>query len=305
MKRRVNDLRAAIVEVIGSETAMALPAAITAIVDAVRLRHGETVAAVLAYGSCLRDGESEALIVDLYVLVDDYRAAGQSAWFSRLNAWLPPNVYYLETAFDGRKVRGKYAVVTLQQFERLVSPAAFHSYFWGRFAQPTAIAWARHDDVRRRTEAALAAALMTLAREVLPTLPVTADARTFWVEAFRATYSCELRAERGDRPALLFDRWPTRYELLHRLVADATAEGTLPAAGTRNRWAARQALGKGLSVVRLIKAAFTFHDGADYIAWKISRHSCVPITLTPWQRRHPILAGIQLFWHLYRSGAFR
>ena len=301
----MKDLHAAIVEIIGSETAMALPSAIIAIADAVRLRHGETVAAVLAYGSCLREGESEALIVDLYVLVDDYRDAGQSAWLSRLNSWLPPNVYYLETPFEGRRVRSKYAVVTLQHFERLVSPATFHSYFWGRFAQPTAIVSARDDAVRGRTEAALATALMTLAGEVTPTLPDTVDARTFWLEAFRATYASELRAERHNRPALLFDTWPTRYQRLHCLIASAAADGRLPTTGTRLRWAARRALGKALSVARLIKAAFTFQDGADYIAWKISRHSSVPITLTPWQRRHPILAGVQMFWRLYRQGAVR
>jgi hypothetical protein len=39
--------------------------------------------------------------------------------------------------------------------------------------------------------------------------------------------------------------------------------------------------------------------------WKIERHSGVSITLTPWQRRHPILASTVLFWQLYRKGAFR
>lgn len=305
MKSGVNDLHAAVVRVISDETGMPLPPAITVIAEAARLRHGQTVAAVLAYGSCLREGESEAMIVDLYVLVDDYRAAGQSAWLCRLNTWLPPNVYYLEEPWDGRRVRSKYAVVTLHQFKRLVSPATFHSYFWARFAQPTVIAWARNDLVRERVESALATALVTLAGEMIPMLPISVDARMFWTSAFRATYACELRAERADRPALLYDTWPSRYRGLHALFITAAAGGRLPAAGTRLRWMARRAVGKLLSVARLIKAAFTFRDGADYIAWKVSRHSGVPIVLTPWQRRHPVLAGVQMFWRLYRSGAFR
>ena len=63
--------------------------------------------------------------------------------------------------------------------------------------------------------------------------------------------------------------------------------------------------GKLLSVLRLIKAAFTFRDGANYILWKIERHSGVHHSLTPWQARHPILASTVIFWQLYRKGAFR
>ena len=34
--------------------------------------HGAGVCAVLFYGSCLRDGYRDGLLVDLYLLVDDY-----------------------------------------------------------------------------------------------------------------------------------------------------------------------------------------------------------------------------------------
>jgi hypothetical protein len=54
-----------------------------------------------------------------------------------------------------------------------------------------------------------------------------------------------------------------------------------------------------------MKGAFTFKDGAGYLLWKIERHSGVRHDLTPWQRRHPILASSVLFWQLYRKGAFR
>ncbi len=63
--------------------------------------------------------------------------------------------------------------------------------------------------------------------------------------------------------------------------------------------------GKGWSVLRLIKAAFTFQGGADYIAWKIERHSGEKIILTDWQRRHPIIAGLLLLPALLRKGAIR
>ena len=73
----------------------------------------------------------------------------------------------------------------------------------------------------------------------------------------------------------------------------------------RSEWKARRLRGKALSVLRLIKAAFTFQGGADYLAWKIERHSGVAVKLSAWQRRHPILASVWLMPKLYLKGAFR
>jgi len=49
----------------------------------------------------------------------------------------------------------------------------------------------------------------------------------------------------------------------------------------------------------------TFAGGADYIAWKINRHAGTDIQLKPWQRRHPLLAGLSLLPRLLKSGAVR
>ena len=58
-------------------------------------------------------------------------------------------------------------------------------------------------------------------------------------------------------------------------------------------------------MLRLVKASFTFENGAAYLIWKIRRHSGVEIELTSWQRRHPVLASPVLAWRLYRAGGFR
>jgi hypothetical protein len=55
----------------------------------------------------------------------------------------------------------------------------------------------------------------------------------------------------------------------------------------------------------LIKAAFTFEGGASYAAWKIERHSGSRITLSPWQQRHPVLAGLMLLPKLLRRGTIK
>ena len=71
------------------------------------------------------------------------------------------------------------------------------------------------------------------------------------------------------------------------------------------RWNRAVAQGKALSVLRLIKAAFTFSGGADYIAFKIERHTGERIALSGWQRRHPLIAGLLLLPRLLRKGIVR
>ena len=70
-------------------------------------------------------------------------------------------------------------------------------------------------------------------------------------------------------------------------------------------WKRMQRKGKLYSVLRLAKASLTFAGGADYIAWKINRHAGAAIALKPWQRRHPLLAGLTLLPRLLKTGAVR
>ena len=58
-------------------------------------------------------------------------------------------------------------------------------------------------------------------------------------------------------------------------------------------------------MLRLAKASLTFAGGAEYIVWKINRHAGTDIQLRPWQRRHPLLAGLSLLPRLLKSGAVR
>jgi len=70
-------------------------------------------------------------------------------------------------------------------------------------------------------------------------------------------------------------------------------------------WRGLQRRGKRASILRLAKASLTFAGGIDYLAWKINRHAGTAITITPWQRRHPILAAFFLVPKLLRQGAVR
>ncbi len=295
-----------------AETAQAVAAPITAIVEAARARHGAAVSAVIFYGSCLRLGDDDGKIVDLYVLVDSYAAVYGKGLRAFLNWALPPNVFYLETPFEGRQVRAKYALVSLDDFEHGASGRWFHPYLWARFAQPCRLPHCRDAATRARVVAALCGSARKVVGEGLALVEGTFTSRDLWVSVFRQTYRTELRAEPPERAEEIYEANAAHYAevaatVLPLLGVQAAGEGwrapPQPRAGLR--WLLRRWQGKLLSVARLVKAAFTFQDGAQYLLWKIERHSGVSITLTPWQRRHPILASTVLFWMLYRKGAFR
>ncbi len=303
------------------EAAQPLHPAVAAISEAAASRHGDAVSAVLFYGSCLWNGYDEGKLVDLYVLVDDYRTAHRHPIAKLCNWALPPNVYFLETEFQGRAVRAKYAVISLADFRRGATGRWLHSYIWARFAQPSAIARSRSDDDRAEVAALLGESVKTLIRETLPLMPPQSSLRALWTRAFTLTYQAELRAERPGRSAQLYDAAAKRYARVTELALEEPGfPATLRLSGdivsqdpvdrrrriaARLRWRRRRVAGKILSTLRLVKAAFTFQDGASYLVWKIQRHSGVGITLTPWQKRHPLFASTLLFWQLYRKGGFR
>ncbi len=301
-------LPAALVRLIAAENAAPAGPSIVAMAEAARRRHGLGVAAVLFYGSCLREGDDVGNIVDLYLLADSYQEVQRGALMRTFNRILPPNVYYIEAPFAGRTVRAKYALLTLDQFERLVDERTLQSYFWARFAQPTVVLWAREPAVRERITRALATAVLTTAREIRDLLDPDADEK-LWARAFYEAYRTELRAEAPERGIALYEAFAARYDaitqMIHRPERRSPADALERRRRAERKWRRRRMVGKTLSVLRLVKSAFTFEDGATYLLWKIERHSGVAFELTPWQKRHPILASGTLFWRIYRAGGFR
>jgi hypothetical protein len=56
-----------------------------------------------------------------------------------------------------------------------------------------------------------------------------------------------------------------------------------------------------LNVARLMKAAFTFQGASRYAAWKIERHTGVPVEVTPWRERHPILSAPAVLLKVWKN----
>ena len=60
-------------------------------------------------------------------------------------------------------------------------------------------------------------------------------------------------------------------------------------------------MGKPLNILRLVKASTTFDGAARYAAWKIERHTGVPVEVTPWRERHPVLAAPAVLFSVWRK----
>ena len=262
--------------------------------EAIAARHGGASRSVLFYGSCLREKRLDGLMLDFYLIVSDYRAAYEKGWLAVLNRLIPPNVFYFES--DG--LVAKYAVLSQPDFLRLAGPGTSNVSVWARFAQPSRLVWAADERARDLALEAVAKAAPTLLAAAGPR--AGEDPLSLWRRAFALTYGAELRAERKGRAGSVVDLDPDRYLRFSGPALDV-ASSLRP----NKSWAWRRVEGKVLSVVRLAKASLTFAGGADYIAWKINRHAGTDIKLKPWQRRHPLLAGLSLLPRLLRSGAVR
>jgi hypothetical protein len=309
------DDRSRLEQWIGREAGQPVHPAAMAIADLLRGRHGATTAAVLFYGSCLRQtaapSDPPEGVLDFYVLVDAYHAAYPGRLLALANALLPPNVFHVQLPWLGQIVRAKYAVISMAQFRRGTSRNSFHSSIWARFAQPSRLIWARDPQIQASVTAALADATVTMAAHIAPLMPDGFDARQLWVRGFEETYRAELRTEGAARAEEIYGNDRARYDMITPWALAAAGVPAPGAAADRARrsaqrgWLMRRVLGKLLSVLRLIKGLFTFDGGVDYILWKIERHTGVRLPVSPWQRRHPLLASPVFLWRLYRLGAIR
>jgi hypothetical protein len=294
-----------------------LPAAVTQLAALFAARAGGGCAAVLYYGSTLRDDTLDG-VLDFYVLLDDVRRWPGSRATQLANRWLPPNVGYLDAPLDDGRLRAKYAVMSVAQFRAGMSLRALDTTLWARFCQPCACAWSRGDADRLAVCEAVAAAARTAAHWAALLGPARGRAGDYWRALFGRTYGAELRVERAARGGDIVARDTDRYARLLPAAWQAEAlafdehDGVLAPridAGERaraaRRWAWRQHLGKPLNVLRLLKAACTFDGAADYVAWKVERHSGYRLELRDWQRRHPLLAAPGIYLRLRRVGVLR
>lgn len=303
--------------IVAAELNRPAPTAVTTFAKSLAARAGRGTAAVLFYGSALRDDALDG-VLDFYVLADagTWPQSRLAAFAQRI---LPPNVGYMELAFEGRVLRAKYAVMTPAQFRQRMSPRSLDTTLWARFSQPCVCVHTRSPADARDVRAAVVAAVATAAGWAAVLGPERGAAPEYWRALYARTYSAELRVESNSRGGDLVARAIERYEQI--LPAAWSAAGTPFAADADGalrpamdaverrrrlrRWRTRERIGPMLNALRLLKAAGTFENAIDYVAWKVERHSGHRIEPSEFQRRHPLLAAPALYWRLRARGVLR
>ena len=272
------------------------------LIDEIRQKHGEALQAILVYGSWLR-GKRDTML-DFYVLVEDYRTL-DSAWQGFMCRLLPPNVYHIhhkneDPGSERPELRAKYALLTLDRFRKAMLHD-FHSYFWARFAQPFSYLFLRNDQDKNWLVHIQESAITTFHNNVSGSFNNTVDSQEFWVKGFELTYLSELRAESENRADSIYKANASFYDEVFK---------KLPVIGNHRSgnlfvWKLRMALGKLLSLMRLLKATTTFTNGVDYIAWKIERHTGEKIDVTDRLRKYPWLFIWPVLIRLIRNKSVR
>jgi hypothetical protein len=287
---------------IAAELDEAVPPSVEQFAAQLAARHPGTVA-VLYYGSNLRTGDLTASLLDYYLIVERYGMALGSGAAAIANWLLPPNVYYAEwQSAAGDTLRCKYAILSMADLQARTMAKTLDVSIWARFAQPIRCVWATDPAARQACLIATAQAVRT----AFGSVPHQADPLSHWASVFARTYRCELRAERAGKGAELTLQHAQRYEQLSALLSNQNPSPLEGEGGKGSTWwLVRRWFGRAQHLARLIKASFTFAGGVDYLAWKITRHSGQPVTVSDWQRRHPVIGGAVLLVGLLRRGAIR
>ena len=253
--------------------------------------------AILFYGSCRRTGDMTGLL-DLYVLHNGHRAFHGSGIAALLNRLLPPNVVMLMPPAGQEGVRAKVAILSQRQFAARVRRTSWDTTIWARFSQPSSLLYARDAPTRSRIVASVATAAVTAASWALRLSNRATTSADVWQGLFAQTYGAELRPEQRHQPELIY---AANAEWFDGILSAVRAESPAPLAGDGIPplgWSLRRLWGKPLNLMRIVKAVFTFENGVDYVVWKLRRHSGINLTVTAWQRRHPLLAAPRLLWRL-------
>lgn len=310
----------ALLDVIAEQSGRPVSAQGSALERAVREQFGPSFMALLLYGSCLRSDDLGEGVVDLYAVLERYDYGRTGKGSAPRRRWLPPDVYYHDVHGIAGAMRVKLTVISIADLERGANHW-FHSYIYARFAQPVRLLYARDVPARARIQRVLAACVVRFLREAA-TVAVGANEvglEQLWSAGLTLTYGAELRPEPGDRVNDLVEMDRADYAALTAAAAPALAGRLVPLGNDRYRctldprqrvhllrsWRVRRWLGRVLSVLRWMKAAFTFRGSIDYAAWKIERHTGIRIEVTPALRRFPLLFGWRVLWRLIRRGALR
>ncbi|MCP1272855.1 hypothetical protein NKW43_04045 [Gluconobacter albidus] len=281
---------------------------VSAFADALARACPERPLGVLFYGSLLRKADPDG-ILDFYIVTENAEGFSGGLIARTGNLVLPPNVRYSEFRYQDRVLRAKIAVLSREQFAARTSLGALDTTIWARFCQPVRLVWVRGPESADSLLTLIAGCVTTAACWAALLGGPSMTALEFWKTLFAHTYASELRVEKKGRGNSILEGQEVRYAALLPLgwargglqfsAHGDALEPVLSVALRRKaarRWTLVQTSGRPRNVARLLKAAFTFENGASYLAWKIQRHTGFDMQLSPFESRHPLVMLPRLLW---------
>ncbi len=273
---------------------------------------------VYMYGSMLNPRLStSSSFPDFYVVVDDYKRFYKSSVHSMLNAFLPPNSYFLKLDRDGTPLPSKYCVLDTRSLDRTTRyPGIKDFYVAGRLAKCIRILYV---DGPAFLSSFLDTVYNAMQFNVMFTLseiknPFTLD--DFIMHLLALSYRSEVRTETEKKIESLYDGDRPFYTAVYGMFLDQELyRGSIRAEDGHyavvapyftdaytGRFISR---GKRRAVYRLSKSAYTFSDYVSYLELKVERTTGEKLVLSPLDRKHPLIFGWRHVFKLLKKKAIR
>lgn len=297
-----------------------LPPSVRAVIAVLRAELGENLLGLVFYGSQLNSTAGPTSDHDFFVIVESYRAAHRRRIDAFLNRLLPPSIYHRRIqAPGGAEIGCKLCFLEGEDLVRGTSPSAVDSYLLGRLGKRVALVHWRDGAARTMIEGCIARSVALCGGWALRAMEAQFAPDAFVRASLGLSYRAELRVEGRERAEYLFSVDADYFRRIYGavleegrrrgLVEASPAEGLLRTAGASVRGpGARRALDRFLrrsrvrARLRWLKNIYTFEGWADYMIAKIERHQGVAIVLTPWERRHLLLAAVRHYLRMRREG---
>jgi hypothetical protein len=292
------------------------PAEVAAFVDHFRARHGDSVAAIVFYGSRLSAGSHAATsLYDFFVFTDDYGAffANERRVDRALARVLPPSTYYVKVG----EARAKYNVVSLADFEHDASPRTRDLFLAGRLSKRVHIVYTRDDGVTEALLTGLLAAMQLVVPLAVARLPGEFSFEEYLRAVLALSYAAEIRVESDEKVGKLLDAHRDFYTFMYGgLLESLEREGLVVRGGEDDRWhqeistlAQRQkraarllASSRRRMYARWFKYMATLDGWVDLMLEKVERTKGIKIELSPLERKYAFIFGWKYFLRMLRKG---
>ncbi|MCY3808318.1 MAG: hypothetical protein OXG58_02585 [Gemmatimonadetes bacterium] len=274
---------------------------------------GDSVVAVLGYGSRLFDADpNRHSAYDLVVVVDGYRrfyralaACGRTSRSGTVLAvanWvLAPNVIAFTDA-DGSGELAKCVVLSRRHFDREMGARRRDHFCVGRLVQRVAVLYGRDDETVAWVHSRVRWARRDAPNWTLPFIdgPFTAD--DFCRRMLEVSYAGEIRPETSGRARVVHEaQRDTLRATLAPILEELAQSGALVRAGgdryqsvrgtstlARIRLKVYFGWSKASATLRWLKYMVTFDNWLGYLVHKVERRTGIAVQLTRIERRLPV-----------------